>query len=229
MSPLVTKEMGDVFYIDHDSKENIRKKYSKDPNVDIDKIVEIDFVNDNRPLAEIVGGRKFDYILASHVFEHIQNPISWLQECDSILKPGGLLSLAIPDKRFTFDYFKELTCPHEWVGSYIEQRNRPSPATVFENATLCNGYDFSGLQKGEPFPRYIKPVNLEWALNHAKDALARHIDVHCTVCTAESFAGLINDSRALGLHRFSIEALFPTQLGWNEFQVRLRTSPVDRP
>jgi len=218
MSPIVTRDMGDITYIDHDTTDNIKT----DPNVDVSRIVNIDLVSDGRPLRDIVGGRNFDYILASHVFEHVANPIAWLQDCGSILAHRGLLGLAIPDKRFTFDFFKDLTGLHDWIGAYIEKRERPSPATVFENAVLTNGYDFSQLVQGERCPRFLNPVNLHWAYSHAREVQSRYIDVHCTTCTAESFASPINQSRAVGLHRFEIEAIFPTRLGWNEFQVRLR-------
>ena len=43
----------------------------------------------------------FDYILFSHVLEHISNPIQWL--VDSViplLREDGLLSIAIPGSRY---------------------------------------------------------------------------------------------------------------------------------
>ena len=69
--------------------EEIRRKYADDPNVDVARIVNIDLVADGRPLAEVVGGQRFDYIVASHVFEHVP-----LQMRD-LLSHGGFLSVAL--------------------------------------------------------------------------------------------------------------------------------------
>ena len=120
MSPMVSKLEGSIYYVDHDTTENIKAKYRDDPNVDCAKIVEIDFVR-SAPLSEVVGALRFDYIIASHVFEHLPDPIGWLNECASVLKPRGRIGLAIPDKRVTFDEPRQLTRLDEWVGAFVEK------------------------------------------------------------------------------------------------------------
>ena len=55
-----------------------------------------------------------------------------------------------------------------------------------------------------------------------RESLTRYIDVHCTVCTPESFTKLIEVSADLNLHPFKIEAIFLLiEAGWIEFQARL--------
>jgi predicted SAM-dependent methyltransferase len=206
MSPLVRKSEGTVFYIDHDTTDNIRAKYAADPNVDCKKIVPIDFVY-RESLAASVDGKKFDYIVASHVFEHVPNPIGWLNECAACLKPGGHLGLAIPDKRLTFDHTRPLTELSDWVGAFIEHRKQPSPASVFEAAMAHNTNN---------------RMSNRWPVDHAIESVSRYIDVHCTICTAESFTSLILESRGLKLQPFDIEAIFEPQGSWIEFQTRLR-------
>lgn len=44
-----------------------------------------------------------DFVIANHVVEHSENPILAIESMLRVLKPGGILFLTLPDKRFTFD------------------------------------------------------------------------------------------------------------------------------
>lgn len=44
-------------------------------------------------------GSTFDAIVASHLIEHVPDPIETLRECHRLLKPGGLLVLVTPNAR----------------------------------------------------------------------------------------------------------------------------------
>jgi len=67
---------------------------------------------------------RFDYCLASHVIEHIPNPIAFFQSIAHLLKPGGVLSLAVPDKRYTFDFFQPAASVFAWLGFFWFQATR---------------------------------------------------------------------------------------------------------
>ncbi|MCG8373181.1 MAG: class I SAM-dependent methyltransferase, partial [Balneolales bacterium] len=79
--------------MDHASTEALRAKYRDDSSVDISKIVEVDYIwgNEN-PFPTKSGQNKFDYVLASHVVEHVPDLIGWLKEIHSVLRVGGILS-----------------------------------------------------------------------------------------------------------------------------------------
>ena len=70
--------------------------------------VAVDLVGDGETLAELADGSQ-DFIIASHFFEHCQNPIGTLKNLLRVVKVGGFLFLVIPDKRFTFDAVREIT------------------------------------------------------------------------------------------------------------------------
>jgi methionine biosynthesis protein MetW len=48
-------------------------------------------------LPQSVLGRKYDYVICSHVLEHIVYPKSLLKDIGGILKPGGRLIIALPN------------------------------------------------------------------------------------------------------------------------------------
>lgn len=111
--PVVTKEESRVIYVDHADADELRKKYAKQPTVDITQIVDIDAVWGGATLRQAVGhGFNVDYVVASHVIEHVPDLIGWLEELSSVLRDGGEVKLAVPDKRFTFDYLRrEVSLP----------------------------------------------------------------------------------------------------------------------
>ena len=53
-------------------------------------------------LAGIDDGSQ-DFVIASHILEHLANPLAMLVDIHRILKPRGLLVLLLPDRHRTFD------------------------------------------------------------------------------------------------------------------------------
>jgi len=54
-----------------------------------------------------------DYVASSHVIEHVPNPVSAFVEWYRVLRPGGIIYMVVPDKRYTFDHPRDLTtCEH---------------------------------------------------------------------------------------------------------------------
>ena len=50
-----------------------------------------------------------DYVVASHVLEHVANPAAALAEWRRVTRPGGIIYLVVPDRRMTFDRTRPLT------------------------------------------------------------------------------------------------------------------------
>jgi SAM-dependent methyltransferase len=97
---------------------------------------------------DIVAARgelsSFDYIISSHNFEHLPNPINFLQGCEKVHKPRGYLSMTLPDKRACFDDFRPISTLGSWLDAYLENRSRPTPAQSFEQSSLHCRYSTEG-------------------------------------------------------------------------------------
>jgi SAM-dependent methyltransferase len=188
--PLIRKSEGDIRYVDCVDQAELKAKYKDDPNVDIESIVEIDGIWGEHTLAECFPGEPpFDYVIASHVIEHVPDMIGWLQEIADVLRPGGCLYLAVPDRRFTFDYYRRTSSLAEFIGAYLCGSRRPTPTQVFDQGAYWCTVDPASAWAKPPNPRdHLNLQTLRQAFQTAT-AVARqpqYVDVHCWVFTPRS-------------------------------------------
>ena len=98
----------------------------------VHEIEDVDLVGSATEIASLVTAKReagtFDYVVSSHNFEHLPNPIRFLQGCQTVLKRGGVLSMALPDRRACFDYFRPVTTTAEWIEAFTQDRRAPTPA-----------------------------------------------------------------------------------------------------
>ena len=64
-----------------------------------------------------------DYVVASHVIEHVANPVKALWECARVVRHGGMVYLVVPDRRFTFDHTRALTPPEHMIADFDRGTN----------------------------------------------------------------------------------------------------------
>jgi predicted SAM-dependent methyltransferase len=131
-NPLLPKSRGyNVETIDHADAAALREKYSDNAS----QIEEVDYVSDGRSILETIGKKeRYDFIFASHVIEHVTDIVRFIQDCEALLKPDGLLVLAVPDKRFCFDALRPLSTVGQALQAYLEKRKRHSPGVLFDQA-----------------------------------------------------------------------------------------------
>jgi hypothetical protein len=133
--PTLLKTDHNIFYTDYTTASELVKKHA---HLSIaqqikENIVEVDFLwLPGCTLFESVGKRKFDYVIASHVIEHVPNVIGWITQIFTVLRTGGILSLAVPDKRYTFDAYRSETQVHELIDLWIRNQSIPSPGQIFD-------------------------------------------------------------------------------------------------
>ena len=59
-----------------------------------------------------------DFVIASHVLEHLVEPLGQLEDIHRVLVPGGVLLLLLPDRRRTFDRTRRPTSLEHLVAEY---------------------------------------------------------------------------------------------------------------
>lgn len=226
---VVRKEEANVEYIDHLDTESLRKKYANEEGIDASLIPAIDHVLEDGKLPKKLIGGDYDYIIASHVFEHLPNPLGWLRECASILTHGGCLSLVVPDKRFTFDMCRPLTTLAELIDSDWNDQRKPSARQIFEAATRSARIEAGITWLRAPHRQELNPEGPDvdsFALSKVDEGHRGYLDVHCTIYTPASFLSLMARSAQLNRHPFRLKNFHDTPRNSIEFYLQLVNDPA---
>jgi len=212
-NPIAAKRDGfNVHIIDHMNKADLKKKYAEH-NVDLSRIEDVDFIWKGESYAQLTSRRKYyNWIIASHVIEHSPDLVSFLNQCDEVLKEDGVLSLAIPDSRFCFDSFRPITGIGKVLDAYYNKHTIHTPGTAAEyflnftkrGGTICWNDSFR-----EEFKLEFTKQN---AYENAQAILDQHvyIDLHAWCFTPTSFRLIIQDLNDLGLISLKEVSFFPT-------------------
>jgi hypothetical protein len=222
--PMLSKDVYDVRYADHASADELRTKYHGDPN--LREIVDVDVVwNGVSPLVDVADGVVFDGVVASHVVEHIPDPVGWLTNIGTAMKVGGAVFLVVPDKRFTFDHNRRLTETSDLVDAYVRRLTLPTSAQLYDFHTKALPVVAADIWAGRVnYAGQVRPGNLrEEALDACRtlESTRAFADVHCHTFTPEQFVGVFSDLTELGVLPFAITDLVPTERDTIEFYVRL--------
>lgn len=234
--PVVTPDLGSIRYADHASTEELRTKYARDPAIDVNAITPVDFVWGAMTLAECAAvAAPFDYVVASHVLEHVPDLVGWLREIAEVLTPGGRLCLVIPDRRFTFDVRRRPSDVAEMVEAYLLHLRRPAPHATFDHFSRHIEVDTGALWRGELAYPKGSPVNLLQGLEAARQGAqtGEYIDTHCWVLSDAEFVERMGELMRMNLIDFRFVGFTAAPIGDIEFFAVLERlddtlSPADR-
>lgn len=105
--PVYAKKEGwNVDIVDHLPKSELIKKMA---GQNIDAIEEVDFICTGRYSDAIPHRNYYDVIMGAHIIEHMLDLIDFFDDCDKLLTKDGIVKLIIPDCRYEFDCFREIT------------------------------------------------------------------------------------------------------------------------
>jgi SAM-dependent methyltransferase len=217
-------------------REKARERGAKP--AEIERIEPVDFVGDASRLLDLVRGQGFtgkvDWIVSSHNFEHLPDPIRFLRDCEALLAPGGSLAMIVPDKRCCFDRFH----PAATAAGMIEAAQViPTPASeawaAFRQFSSSAVLDRSGTETiawglaesdpermlmGDPRPHHAR---LQRQLTKGRDP---DFCGHRWRFTPAAFEAVLFDLRILGQVGLEVDELIPTVHG--EFTVTLRAAAL---
>ena len=231
--PTLKKPQYDIDYTDYLPTEELRARDGGHP--ESVNLVDIDFVwHPEKRLKDCAENRKYDYVISSHVWEHVPNPIGWLEQVLEVCNDGAIVAMALPLKYNPIDYIRKETEVSELVGNYLENRSIPSAKQVFDCLSNARKIEVA-VAKNTFTPEEFATQPLSYskmeAMGFAYRAFSQNIytDVHCSVFSPESFPDLINKIRELGL--LNIELIDVTVDGAStdkvcEFYVKIKKLPA---
>ena len=220
--PTVSKKEANVFYVDVCSAEESEAKHQ---HYEHDAIMDLDSIwLPGKSLSDCIGDIRFDWAIASHVLEHVPDPIGWLNQILATMKPGGILSLALPDKRYCFDYFRHDTEVSEFLECWIRKQEIPSTRQIYD--FLTNSISRGFISGDNSNPATIKEscprdYSNEQALSYIMNSwtTGQYLDVHCSVFSLNTIFDVFAELTELGVMNVQVTA--PHEPNFGEFFVRL--------
>ena len=231
--PLLAKATGyNVKTLDVYDSNKLREFAQLDENIPHELIAcieDVDFVGSASSLRDTISNAikpgSLSYILSSHNFEHLPNPIKFLQEASHYLSDDGSLRMAIPDLRCCFDFFQWPTTLTEWLLAYTNGKSMPGPFDIFKHKyLLTNNFGFLAFPR-DNIELQNSPAQLYLSLLASiKTPSITYEDVHCSFFVPASFEFLIGELRLLGLTDLMVNSI--SNPHGNEFFVTLVKSSL---
>lgn len=104
----------DVTYVDRLSNSKLCEQY---PDIPPEEMVKVDLVDDGETLESFESNSQ-DFVIANHFLEHCKNPIKTIENWVRVLKSGGVIFCAVPDKETSFDKDREVTALEHLIEEY---------------------------------------------------------------------------------------------------------------
>lgn len=231
-TPAFTRASHDVRFLDVFTTEELRTKSRALTWADPEKVPEIDYVWRGQDYASLIDHR-FEAVFSSHNIEHQTCLVTHLRDVASILRPGGRFFLAIPDKRYCFDYFIAETTIADILDAYLSGRTTHAARSLASSLLLAHN-EAEGHWRGEhgadPRRREINGTFVDQIKGFIDSWRAQpdFQDTHAWQFTPDSFRYLTELLFSCDLSPLRLERLYQTIRPSNEFYAIL-LNPNDQP
>lgn len=186
--------------VDYLDRAGLVERYKDFPQYDPNDIEDVDYVlPPGAAMADVIPDR-FDLVVAAHVIEHTTSMVDFLNECERLLAPGGVLALVVPDHRYCFDRFRERASLARVIDASFDPPQVHTPGTVIEerlNAVRLGEVTawFPGARGSYSFAHELESVK---AMGREARRAERYIDTHNWICTPHHLRLLLADLHELG-------------------------------
>lgn len=161
-----------VRYVDRLSRDDLRRHY---PELAALPVVDPDIIDNGETLATIKSASQ-DFIVANHFIEHCADPIGTLKVFAARLRPGGVIYMAMPDKRDCFDRDRPSTSFEHLERDHADG-GRGSREEHFEEFTRLSHF------RGSAREEDVQALKKRW--------LSENYSIHFHVWTFEEFGAFL--------------------------------------
>lgn len=217
LQPTVRKDEGNVRYVDFYSAEELAQKEYERSGQRV-SVPPVDFVVRTDDYYKHVPGT-FDYVVANHVLEHVDNPVQWLIDLARMVRDDGVMFLAVPDKKYNFDRFRSDTPLSHLLADYFrghgDHREHGVDIGLFYDTTYVG-----------------KPIDVREKLDLARlrrvFAEESHPGRHNHVFQSETFESrVLRPLQFLGLWPYTLLDFGDAPSNHGEFHLVLQKRPED--
>jgi predicted SAM-dependent methyltransferase len=171
--PLMLPSSAKAYYLDRLLPAKLRKHYPELSH----RPFHVSLVADGETLSCIADGA-LDFLVANHVVEHCEDPITALATFARKLKPGGKIFMAVPDMRRTFDRNRRETTWDHLQADHEQGPLRSREGHYREWAEMVDG------------------LTGEDAVRRARELLAMTYSIHFHCWTLRGFTDLLERLRS---------------------------------
>jgi SAM-dependent methyltransferase len=203
--PLALPAGASARYVDRNTLPELRREFPELEELDV---VAPDIVDDGARL-DSVPDQSVDFVIANHFLEHCEDPIGVLEQHCRVLRPGGILFVALPDRR----------------RQDVDRARSPVPISHH----VRDHEEGPAWSREGHYADWVRAADIPLGLAHAEDIdsavgehLRRRTAIHFHAWTQEEFVRLVEHCREAGLPLTVVEA----RQNFHEFIVVLRRDAV---
>ncbi|WP_264914036.1 class I SAM-dependent methyltransferase [Rhodoluna lacicola] len=211
-APLVVPEdftdAGSVEYCDRMPFEWLREREANNPDrlsADLNVIQTTFTWTPGKRLTECTS-RKYDYVLSSHVVEHVPDLLGHMLEIADVLRPEGKYVIVLPNAEGSGEFFRRKSDEADIVEHFFRGGNATSPGQNWDYLTKSLRYSGKKMS-GKSLQDFDRNHTDAEAIQDAFRCNFEYVDVHCWVFTPKSFTGLVSRFNELEIFPFRVEKI----------------------
>ncbi len=136
----------------------------------------------------MVADQSQDFVICSHVLEHVVEPIGLLSDLHRVLRPGGLLLLVLPDRHRTLDRYREGTPVEHLVAEHeagVTELDDDHLVEFLTNVAIESPSDPTTFTRG--LPTGATPEEREWIFD-----TNRRLSIHAHCWDEDEFEPVLH-------------------------------------